>query len=131
MNELSVLISKTRDVIPEAIQQASVSTVGVVVDASPKFSGQLRASTRLGFNSPDLTVVIAPVYAFGAVSGAEQISKGRAAAVASRYKQGDTIYISNDLPYAWTQEREAGHLMFAKAAAAFPQLLDEAINAAQ
>ena len=131
MNELSILISKARKVIPEAIKQASVGAVHDVVNESPIYSGQLRASTRLGLNSPDLNKVMAPVYFQGAISNPEEISKGRAAAVVERYKAGDTIYISNDQDYAATQNYEYGHLMFEKAAARFPATLDAAVNAAK
>lgn len=131
MNELSVLLQKTRKVIPEGIKRASVMAVEDVVDESPIFSGQLRASTRIGLNAPDLNKVMAPVYFQGAISNPEGISKGRAAAAIARYRAGDTVYISNDQDYATVQEYERGHLMFNKAAARFARNLDDAIDAAK
>lgn len=125
MNELSALISKARDAIPEAIQDAAVRTVEKAVDEAPKYSGQLRASMRIGLNSPDLHKVIAPVYFRDAVSDPEGISRGRARQAMTRYKRGDTIYISNDQDYAAQQEYEAGHLFMTKAARTFSDYLDQ------
>ena len=131
MNELSMLISKARDVIPDAIKEATVRTVMTAVAEAPRYSGQLRGSMRVGFKSPDLSKVIAPVYFFDAVPDAERISLQKAQVAVSTFTPGDTIYISNDQDYAADQEYEAGHLFLTKASRKFAQHLDEAVDAAQ
>ena len=124
MNQLTAQIRSTRKDIPEGIKRASVTAANEVVTQSPRFSGQLRASTNIGLSSPDLSVVIAPVYEFNAIPDAEFRSMSKFPGAISTFRVGDTIYISNNLHYAWFQEREAGHLMFAKAAQRFQTILD-------
>lgn len=124
MNELSAEISKVRSEIPDDIKSAVINAASVVVDNSPKFSGQLRASIRVGLNAPDLSVVLAPRYERGAISNPEGISKAKVAKAIAGYKPGDTLYISSNLPYAWIQERKYNHLMFAQGAASIPVFLN-------
>lgn len=126
MNELTAEIQRAREDVTESVKTAVIKSAAVVVEASPKYSGQLRASIRVGINSPDLSFVLAPVYTYGAIRNPESISKTKVASAIANYRPGDTIYISSNLPYAWTQERKYGHLMFAQGAASLPVFLDAA-----
>lgn len=129
MNELSAAFKKVREqVLPEAIKDAAIQTGLTAVHESPRFSGQLRASTKIGINSVDSGVVLAPVYEYNAIPDAEaRAARGFSAAI-SGYSLGDTIYISNNQPYASEQEYEAGHLMFTKAAQMFNRELDRSLR---
>lgn len=131
MNELSALIQKTRKVIPEGMLAAIVTAATEVVEESPKFSGQLRASTNIGFNSPDLSVVLVDNYVYNAISATASSASKRFSIQIKQYKPGDTIYISNNLPYADVQEFKYGNLMFTAAALRFSFALDAGINAAK
>ncbi len=131
MNELSVLIQKTRKVIPDGIAKAIEITAVAVVDESPKFSGQLRASTNIGFNSPDNSVVLVTNYVRNAIQGTRSAARARFRSVITGYKPGDVVYISNNLDYAAAQEYYYRNLMFTQAAKRFNAALDAGINAAK
>lgn len=124
MNELTALLQAARKGLPKGIAKATVKTANAVVVGSPRFSGQLRASTKIGVNAPEKSVVIAPVYFFNAIPNAEFLSMSRFPSDVASFKVGDTLYVSNNLPYAEFQELEAGHLMFARAAKRFQSFLD-------
>lgn len=130
MNELSALIEKSRNKIPNAIKTAVVDTAVAVVKESPYFSGQLKASTNISFNNPDLSVVTAENYEYGAIQATDSSAENTFNSVIGGYKLGDTVFISNDQDYAAIQEYKRGHLMFSKAAKGFQMTLDRAVNAA-
>lgn len=129
MNELSAAIDAIRKAVPKAVEKAVLESVVSIADNAPKFSGQLRASINVGFNDPDMDVVLAPVYERNAIANPEQKSKARARKAMKGYRLGDMIYISNNLPYAAVQEYEAGHLMFTIAANLFATKLERNFNA--
>lgn len=131
MNELSRLIQEARDAIPEGIKGAIEKAANTAVGYQPKFSGQLRMSTNIGINSPDLSIAVAGMYVRDYFKGTRAAAAGRFAASVERYKPGDTVYISNNQPYAAEQEHEAGHLAFTRAAAEFQSDLDSSINEAK
>ena len=131
MNELSVLIEEARDIIPEAIKSAAEKTANTAVGYLPKFSGQLRMSTNIGFNEPDLSIAIAALYVRNFFTGTRADAARRFASTSQGYMPGDTIFISNNQPYASDQEWNAGHLAFTRAAAEFQSDLDEALREAQ
>ena len=129
MNDLSEKIQKIKDRLKNSVRRAVVSTGVDIVANTPKYSGQLRASTNISLNSPDLSIVEVANYEFNAIQGTGAAAKRSFEQVASYFKPGDTIHITNNQPYAKSQEYEYGHMMFNKGAANFPSKLKGDFNA--
>ena len=110
-------LDRQLDMVP---QISAFNSADRIPGNTPKFSGQLRASTNIGINGVDDSVTLVANYQRNAIRGELAAATARFKLVSSRIRAGDTVYISNDLPYAAEQEFQRGHLMFTKSAQLWP-----------
>lgn len=112
--------------MPGAIKGAVLDTGVGIVQTQGVFSGQLRASTNVNLNSPDLNQITVANYVRNAITRTSDSAKGVFKLRLLNYKPGDEIWITNNKDYAGYDEYKHGRLSFNTGKALFQSRLDKA-----
>lgn len=92
----AALIKKTEKSVEEVVKDTVMDLTVNLVLRSPVDTGKFRGNWNTSFNQPN----------YNTVGDVENNSVERAVKVVERYQLGDTVYITNSLPYAARLEYE-------------------------
>lgn len=105
---------------------SSASAIGVV-DDTPKFSGQARASVNYSIGKINKNVVIVANYQKNAIIGTRSTARSLFKNTSKKLKLGQTVFITSSISYAATIEYVYGYRPFGKAIQSWEQLVNEVV----
>ena len=127
MVSFSELIKKARTDSPKVTRKAVLETAVGIVGRQGHFSGQLRASTNVALNKPDLSQIDVANYQRNAITNTKSSARARFKLVLESFKNGDVVFISNNKDYATYDEFKNGRLAFEGGKDLFQSTLNKAV----
>ena len=98
-SDFAKLLQKAGDKVAIVIQKTCLELQTSMVEMAPVDSGRFKNNWQVGLGSINTDTSASPD-----VSGAGSINRAKAAL--ANYKAGETIYLTNSLPYAYRLEYE-------------------------
>lgn len=98
--QISIWCNNTLDAIENGVRQVARDAFNNCVNNSPVYTGRYRSSWRIGLDSidPSTEVELPQSQSKNPVSAANAIQQAESAL--KQFKVGQTIYLSNSVPYA-------------------------------
>lgn len=104
---LNKLCERAKDKAHIVVRKTAFELQGMMIDMSPVDTGRFRSNWAVGLGAINTSTDAAP-------DKTGDAAKGRAQAALQGWKPGQTIYLSNSLPYArrlemgWSQQAPSG-----------------------
>ena len=104
---LNKLCERAKDKAHIVVRKTAFELQGMMIDMSPVDTGRFRSNWAVGLGAINTSADAAP-------DKTGDAAKGRAQAALQGWKPGQTIYLSNSLPYAlrlergWSQQAPSG-----------------------
>ena len=104
---LNKLCERAKDKAHVVVRKTAFELQGMMIDMSPVDTGRFRGNWQVGLGAINQSTS-------AALDPSGEATKGRAQAALQGWKPGQTIYLSNSLPYAlrlergWSQQAPSG-----------------------
>ena len=99
-----------------------------VVDDTPKFSGQARASVNYSIGGIDYSFVTVENYERDAISNTKESARSEFIFKSSFLKLGNIIFVTSSIPYVADIEYAYGYRPFGKAIQSWQQTVNDAVR---
>lgn len=104
---LNKMCARARDKVDVVVRKTAFELQGMMIDTSPVRTGRFRSNWAVGLGAINTSADAAP-------DKTGDSAKGRAQAALQGWQPGQTIYLSNSVPYAlrlergWSQQAPSG-----------------------